>query len=747
MSEQNGEQKQPNAKAMRMVEVFTKKTPAPGKSALLAKMKAFEKKQSNEPEPDANKKKLPPKLRTSASKKLWDEVPSSNSKTSTTPPSPSKTKIGFKMPPQQETQSDQSNKKTPTNTIQKEEVTSSTMEEKVSEPPSQSLSSDPIDNTGSGGGGGSEQNEEESGGSGSGNSGHSDALEAIEMARQAMGNVASSASLMDNSASNQQLPPPNILRKNNSGNEQSNKNKPLVQLDDLDDDNNDPPPPPSAPPQSDSITSRSPSVTRDEFLKSPVDSTRKLSGLSRFKKAGTTVKIVQSFSSGNSVDKPPSSTSTSASASLSAADRNRTSSSPNRASAVFRPSLKAGQQAILEIERKQWLAKKQQQEAAERMLDIKLAQEKACLKTGDMNLAMAKLNSILSPNYQSPDIIHEMEMKADGVLKRIKDQLQEAALGGDYDNEDQGNNYDDNGDDSHQKNAVRGKELILRLARNAPTKVRKDSNDEEDDDEDENDDDEDENDDEDEVKKESLFGSEGMMKWAGPITVDRLTDDAEEMANNRGLSGQKATYESLCSVLIIDGLGNVAANGWEEKFLSLSDSKLWAAAYFSVEGGTISTLGHAGQFTCVADLRSPGVSVVFEECSHTSTGFCIAMRTLSAFTIKLAPKRYKVLLEWGAALSQAINELPSLVEIPTAAGHPELSAHGGLYHARPSVAYGVLSNNQAQDYNYYTNFSNVKNLNSGPSSVAGSEVSVTDKNWVESYRRQKAMRRGGGNNM
>lgn len=48
------------------------------------------------------------------------------------------------------------------------------------------------------------------------------------------------------------------------------------------------------------------------------------------------------------------------------------------------------------------------------------------LRTEEMNNAMAKLNSILNPNKQSPEELQELEEKADGVLKRIKDQLHEA---------------------------------------------------------------------------------------------------------------------------------------------------------------------------------------------------------------------------------------------------------------------------------------------------------------------------------
>lgn len=66
----------------------------------------------------------------------------------------------------------------------------------------------------------------------------------------------------------------------------------------------------------------------------------------------------------------------------------------------------------------------------------------------------------------------------------------------------------------------------------------------------------------------------------------------------------------------------------------------------------------------------------------------IIYKLYSAFTIKLAPKRFKSLLEWGAVLSQAINELPSQVELPYQS-QQSTHLHDGLYHARPSVAFGV----------------------------------------------------------
>jgi hypothetical protein len=208
-----------------------------------------------------------------------------------------------------------------------------------------------------------------------------------------------------------------------------------------------------------------------------------------------------------------------------------------------------------------------------------------------MNTAMAKLNSILNPNKQSPEELKELQSRADGVLKRIKDQLHEAAMGTTHDGEDEDDDdhHHQNGNGryesrlhedevtSHQKLALRGREIIFKLSNHKPVRIRRSGDSDNEDGSEYGGDDDD--DDEEEVKKYSegeddkeeggnrhhklkfkqhqkldndeggnqesktnnIFGGSSnvsssiSMTWQGPITVDRLTDDAEEMANSRGL--------------------------------------------------------------------------------------------------------------------------------------------------------------------------------------------------------------------
>jgi len=60
--------------------------------------------------------------------------------------------------------------------------------------------------------------------------------------------------------------------------------------------------------------------------------------------------------------------------------------------------------------------------------------------------------------------------------------------------------------------------------------------------------------------------------------VERLAEDAEEMATARAVAGQAPTLDGLCSVLIgVGRSGNQtapAARTWEEKFLSLTDAQV-----------------------------------------------------------------------------------------------------------------------------------------------------------------------------
>jgi len=131
-----------------------------------------------------------------------------------------------------------------------------------------------------------------------------------------------------------------------------------------------------------------------------------------------------------------------------------------------------------------------------------------------------------------------------------------------------------------------------------------------------------------------------------------------------------------------NGGGGGGARGWEEKFLSLADAKVWAADYFTVDasrsvavssgerscglgGGGGLADGVGGRFRCLADLGRQGASVRVEECSASPTGFCLALRPGPGFgsslaggggTLLVAPRRFKHLLEWAANLTQAARE-------------------------------------------------------------------------------------------
>ena len=117
--------------------------------------------------------------------------------------------------------------------------------------------------------------------------------------------------------------------------------------------------------------------------------------------------------------------------------------------------------------------------------------------------------------------------------------------------------------------------------------------------------------------------------------------------------------------LQLDANGNATMEGWQEKFISLTDAVLWSAAYFTVKSGSIVCHNGSGdrkRFVMLVDLCSPTVNANFEHCNQAATGFCITIHSLNG-TIKIAPKRFKALLEWGAVLWQSINLIsPSIDE-------------------------------------------------------------------------------------
>ena len=227
-----------------------------------------------------------------------------------------------------------------------------------------------------------------------------------------------------------------------------------------------------------------------------------------------------------------------------------------------------------------------------------------------------------------------------------------------------------------------------------------------------------------------------------PMTVDRLTEDAQDIANTRISSGQAAQMAGLCCVLELDEDGNAAKAGWEEKFISLADSVLWSAAYFSVEDGTVICGGShgrsaPGRFNAIFDLRYAGSFIDFEESNHTTTGFCIVVGSSSSGSkaVKIAPKRFKDLLEWGAVLHQGVSEVQNLFSYPGGrygyfgGGHGAWRGQGRQKEQRSSSA----------GENGF--FSDSDNSRRGSSSLSRSSLKST-KDWVGAYRRRKARSAG-----
>jgi hypothetical protein len=193
------------------------------------------------------------------------------------------------------------------------------------------------------------------------------------------------------------------------------------------------------------------------------------------------------------------------------------------------------------------------------------------------------------------------------------------------------------------------------------------------------------------------------LAWRGAMTTERLALDAGELALGWSLQSKPAAYSSLVSLQVVrhdpdDGhhtpVGTAAADGeWADQFLSVSDASVWAATYFSVSDGAVSTAAAAsssvGRFRFVADLAARGCAVTFEACPSAATGFCVAVhQPHRGFSVKLAPRKFKQLLDWGAALLQAVSELPpppareyartlALAQSSSAHGHAGAAAQPG----------------------------------------------------------------------
>ena len=172
------------------------------------------------------------------------------------------------------------------------------------------------------------------------------------------------------------------------------------------------------------------------------------------------------------------------------------------------------------------------------------------------------------------------------------------------------------------------------------------------------------------------------LDWRGTLTPEQIASDARDIALGWSLQSKPAAYFSLVRFHVCydedDGQGTSAltekgptesmpgADGeWTDQFLSLSDASLWAATHFNVNGatGAVSTTPSSNlsseRFKFVADLRSPGCAVTFERCAKSTTGFCaVVHQPYRGFTLRLALKKFKHLLDWGAALMQAMSELP-----------------------------------------------------------------------------------------
>ena len=180
------------------------------------------------------------------------------------------------------------------------------------------------------------------------------------------------------------------------------------------------------------------------------------------------------------------------------------------------------------------------------------------------------------------------------------------------------------------------------------------------------------------------------LDWRGALTPEQLTSDARDIALGWSLQSKPAAYSSLVSLHVCydqdddddevppgiesgaeeEGVPSEAMPGadgqWTDQFLSLSDASLWAATHFNVNGatGAVSTTTPSSsvsteRFKFLANLRSPGCAVTFERCPHSSTGFCVVVhQPYRGFTLRLALKKFKPLLDWGAALLQAMSELP-----------------------------------------------------------------------------------------
>ena len=138
------------------------------------------------------------------------------------------------------------------------------------------------------------------------------------------------------------------------------------------------------------------------------------------------------------------------------------------------------------------------------------------------------------------------------------------------------------------------------------------------------------------------------------VTVEQLTREARELCLKRIESGLSA---NCCAHLVsVQVLSSDTSKDWADTFLSLTDGALWSTTYFSLgrlhgEAAPEDELS-PHPVVQVLDFKGKGCDVDFEECSGASTGFALVVKVPGYKTVKIAPKRFRHLAVWGAALMQ-----------------------------------------------------------------------------------------------
>ena len=147
----------------------------------------------------------------------------------------------------------------------------------------------------------------------------------------------------------------------------------------------------------------------------------------------------------------------------------------------------------------------------------------------------------------------------------------------------------------------------------------------------------------------------------GAVTAEQLIEDACTLAVSRAEWGKAPEFSSVVKVLIMDTEEEATlGEGWTEKFVSISDCRLWIADYHATaegQGGRTNSRHHkfcfAGKFESLLALDSD-TTICFQPCESwlTTAGFCLVVKN-SVLTVKVAPSRSTSLLEVGAVAFQA----------------------------------------------------------------------------------------------